>query len=434
MGHLRLVLLLLATGSPAVARVNEDPSKIARAGEVAVSVSTNGHLAADAEDAGLETLPSSAFPDLRPDGHMHGEHDLQGPTSFDDGKAREALREKRMICLVCLFSLLIAPLVMTFQAGSGSSASDSERPPSMVQDLSKSWKLVLASLSVLALGITVGKFGAGWDTITCLYFIAQVVTTVGYGDIGVEKNWMEVFMAFYILLCLLVLANLMSLVVDGLLERRVQDMEERLKRHESIGAFGDKSPLLWEVLTAVTPLVISILVGTLFFRMELELSDDGCDTYGRRRCSDMRSWSFAFYASIVSVTSVGFGDYTPKSSSGRLFLTFWIIWGVATAGFFITRMSSLLNAEEEADIESESATSIDQELFASIDTDCNGYLTRLEYTQYMLVKYGFVTHATLRQVDEKYDVMDTSKSGAVTWEMVKDAAKRLRHSAPSPST
>ncbi|MCZ6481541.1 MAG: potassium channel protein [candidate division NC10 bacterium] len=79
------------------------------------------------------------------------------------------------------------------------------------------------------------------------------------------------------------------------------------------------------VMLGVSLLILWTLVGTLGF-----ISIEG--------------WSFldAFYMTIITLSTVGFGEIHPLSSQGRLFATFLIVTGIGTAIYTFTRLGQVL--------------------------------------------------------------------------------------------
>ena len=58
----------------------------------------------------------------------------------------------------------------------------------------------------------------------------------------------------------------------------------------------------------------------------------------------IEGWSFldAFYMTIITISTVGFGEIHPLSSQGRLFASFLIMTGIGTAIYTFTRVSQAL--------------------------------------------------------------------------------------------
>jgi voltage-gated potassium channel len=47
------------------------------------------------------------------------------------------------------------------------------------------------------------------------------------------------------------------------------------------------------------------------------------------------SWVDSFYFAVVTATTVGFGDLTPETTSGKLFTTLYIVVGVGLIGTYL---------------------------------------------------------------------------------------------------
>ena len=50
------------------------------------------------------------------------------------------------------------------------------------------------------------------------------------------------------------------------------------------------------------------------------------------------SWLNAYYFSVITLTTVGYGDLTPHTAFGKLFTTFYVLIGVGIITTFITMM------------------------------------------------------------------------------------------------
>lgn len=50
------------------------------------------------------------------------------------------------------------------------------------------------------------------------------------------------------------------------------------------------------------------------------------------------SWLNAFYYVVVTLSTVGYGDITPKTNGGKLFTIFFIIFGIAIFSTLITNI------------------------------------------------------------------------------------------------
>lgn len=50
------------------------------------------------------------------------------------------------------------------------------------------------------------------------------------------------------------------------------------------------------------------------------------------------SWVNSYYFSVVTLTTVGYGDYVPKTAFGKIFDTFYILIGVGIITTFVTTL------------------------------------------------------------------------------------------------
>merc|ERR1719277_2805665 len=90
----------------------------------------------------------------------------------------------------------------------------------------------------------------------------------------------------------------------------------------------------------------AILIGTVFFATYEDCScsygitlQDGCTdgTYTECVASNgyTKSWLEACYFSIITLTTVGFGDFTPVTPLGRMLGICWMLIGVVLAANWI---------------------------------------------------------------------------------------------------
>ena len=77
------------------------------------------------------------------------------------------------------------------------------------------------------------------------------------------------------------------------------------------------SPAFWRLMNDLSVVSFFVFFGTIFFQYQ-EQEADGSDI----------NFLDAFYLSVMSVTTVGFGDYSPRSEEGRLVCVFWILFSV----------------------------------------------------------------------------------------------------------
>merc|ERR1719240_2446594 len=97
--------------------------------------------------------------------------------------------------------------------------------------------------------------------------------------------------------------------------------------------------------------------------------EDQCESTG----GAMKGWIDCFYMSVITLTTVGFGDFSPKSISGRVFGCFWMALGVGAFANFVAEFGKVfLTAQRRNQIQSSRA------IFQRIDKDGSGFLGKDE--------------------------------------------------------
>jgi voltage-gated potassium channel len=83
--------------------------------------------------------------------------------------------------------------------------------------------------------------------------------------------------------------------------------------------------------------------GVLIFGIGLIVS--GAVFYHR-----IEGWSYldSFYFCVVTLATVGYGDFTPKTAEGKVFTIFYIIFGI---GAFLAFVNTIITSTQEKRIE-----------------------------------------------------------------------------------
>jgi len=275
------------------------------------------------------------------------------------------------------------------------------------------------TLALTLLWVLVGIGGTMWAQgltfITAAYVVVQIITTIGYGDIPVNAT-MHWFMTFYVIFGLCVAANAVNDVFSALLEKSQEKLRKRMKEMEENVRKGNKKENriqgshheLNEFLAATGIFTVFVVGGALFYMLYESCTcsygvsavggciEDTCDATGGYQ----KDFAKSIYMSVITLTTVGFGDFTPRSEVGRVIGFFWMIAGVLSFGNFVTAFGAWVGAAFKKD----HSSSFGREIFDSIDKDGNGFLTRGEFMSWMLIKEGIVSSD---QIDQFYNLFDT---------------------------
>jgi len=212
--------------------------------------------------------------------------------------------------------------------------------------------------------------------IECIYLMSQVITTVGYGDITPAKPRGQVFVGLYVLMSLFVIAMLVSDLVAHVMDhaqkyhqklaskvtQRVEEEEEKAEEEaaaaaEENAATPSESPTepkknrpkgkalerqrtkaAEELLQKIEKPSFGPLVGSLscfaFFAITWIF-------FFHFYPGEGKTWLQAIYMSVITLSTVGFGAFTPNTEGGKVFAAFWMIFGSAALVSVVTSFTEL---------------------------------------------------------------------------------------------
>lgn len=290
-------------------------------------------------------------------------------------------------------------------------------------------RLAFFTATWVVLGVTVGTRIEGWTLLTSCYVFVQIVTTIGYGDITVQEPQMKLFMAFYVMVCILLVAGFFSDSVNQIIQHQSKSFMRHLKKAgekaegatdepaKQIFSMGQEHRTAMPVIIAGLVFAFFVFVGTMFYGTRESCSCSYGATYIKgcieAQCHStggaVKSWIDSFYMSVITLTTVGFGDFSPKSISGRIFGCFWMALGVGSFANFVAEFGkAFLTAQRKANIMSS------KEIFSRIDKDGSGFLALHEFREFALLKWGLVEPEQMAGIDALFKQIDKSGDGSVS--------------------
>jgi len=315
---------------------------------------------------------------------------------------------------------------------------------------------VVLPVALILTGIAVLHVAEGWPLVTCVYVMVQIVTTIGYGDFTVTHTGTKIFMGIYVILALIILAYYFNKFVSGMVEGESSAMTSYLQRLEdeqddevdTTEAAERKYGDLNNAIVGTLAFFMVLSAGVVFYRFFEHCSCSyglgrvsGCDdSSGFDTCAAsggyVKGFADAFYMSSITLTTIGFGDYQPRTVEGRLFGIAWMLIGVASTGMFLSSVSTyFFESERKAFYDQrDMVSSLDREEFNKIDRDGNGTLSKGEYLAYTLVKYTGVSEECIEEIMKEYSRIDKGGTNAVTWEMLHQRQKEIVAKRASKAT
>ena len=264
-------------------------------------------------------------------------------------------------------------------------------------------------VSYLLLGATafwlLERDAQGWNWWDGCYFATVTLTTVGYGDLVPTTVGAKFFAVFYILLGLSLVASSVGMMTASV-EEKVEEAEEEVATADRVSKGRER---MARVFAAVGTLLLLALIGLLFVHF-----------------NEGFAWSDSFYWAFVTLSSVGYGDLTIAKESTRIFLIFYIFFGVAaTASALGTFAQVWGEIEEENHTNAFIERGVSEAMIREIDDSGDCSVDKWEFMSYMLVKTGKVAPDDIKKVEEVFNLLDVDQSGEIDLEDVR-RQQRLR--------
>jgi len=309
-----------------------------------------------------------------------------------------------------------------------------------VQEVANPTKWSMLGMSLfccawLALGIGAGVVIEGWSVLTAAYVIVQIITTIGFGDITVTSQRMRFFCTIYVLATICIVASIIMNLLDRFIQSEADMIRSTMRRVEARRLanveneeqarriFGKYNALI----VSFVPFLLFVSFGTVFYRLYEPCT---CSTGPRmvEGCVEgptceatggyMKTWIDALYMSVITMTTVGFGDVTPKSQLGEFLALGWMVFGVAVTAHFVGNVGKMLMDENARQLKLDR---VSQDIFRSIDLSRTGTLSPIEFRTYALIKFGLVAQEDLDSIDQLFKSIDLDHDGQLSFAEIQEA-------------
>lgn len=292
-------------------------------------------------------------------------------------------------------------------------------------------RLVLATivLAWLACGALVFS-SMDLGPVRTFYLMVQIITTVGYGDFVPETQGQKLACTAVVLSSALLVANIVMAFVSDLEDKigdevasDMRSMTHRIEDHirageEQRASMGGDCPTeelvrpnnmalqqqeqrrkrtFRELRISSSIFIFCLAAGVVFFRLV-----DACSTH---ECEDdenhVHTWTDALYLSVITMTTVGFGDIVPQSKVGQTFSALWMMVGVAVTVRLLGSVSSVIDHTLRADVQ----VQMTRQLFHESDENGDGQLDVLEFMKLQFVQNGLVSKDQFESVRSQFKLV-----------------------------
>merc|ERR1711865_721687 len=133
------------------------------------------------------------------------------------------------------------------------------------------------------------------------------------------------------------------------------------------------------------------------------------------------SWVNSFYWSVLTLTTVGYGDFVPDGTAQRVTGGLFVIFGTSIMALSVTQLMAILIASFQRDELIKYVTPpLTQEALDALDVSGSWAetgdvaITRDHYVRFMLIRGGFVDPEVIEDFDDSFDRLDADGNGVLT--------------------
>lgn len=248
--------------------------------------------------------------------------------------------------------------------------------------------------------------------IECCYFMTQVITTVGYGDITPVFPRGQIFVGIYVLISFFVIALLISemqtIVVQkvtlykDILKTKVGKVRSEESKALRAVEFKPEQPSLVNLAAPAILFALIALAWIVFFHFYP---------------GEEKLWTEACYMVLITLTTVGFGAVTPVTEGGMLFSAFFMFIGTAALVSTVTNFSTYTlqrTAWEEWD-----PKQFKRDLKAlRVNLAEDGELSELDFVTFALVQKHLVSKEQMDSIKAAYAAIKPAEGSKIDIEHV----------------
>jgi len=250
--------------------------------------------------------------------------------------------------------------------------------------------------------------------VECIYFMAQVITTVGYGDVTPAKPRGQVFVGVYVLGALFIIAMLVSEMTTVIVSKAQSHMQT-LRDHDPSTPRSERDPSLREYIFQPRPSAKPLLISLAVFAV----IDIAWIMFFTLHPGEGKTLFQAIYMSVITLSTVGFGYFTPVTEVGMIFGAFMMFFGAGALGAVISNFTALmvqLNQWERVHKETGKTA-----VAALLKTQLNGAneVTELQFMRFLLLQCSAVSERDLNRISKLFRSLDPEK-GKVALTTVED--------------
>ncbi|BFG23771.1 hypothetical protein CerSpe_100450 [Prunus speciosa] len=251
--------------------------------------------------------------------------------------------------------------------------------------------------------------------VDALYFCIVTMCTIGYGDIAPTTPFTKIFACVFVLFGFgfidILLSGVVNFVLDlqenmiltgiqmGQAQAQAQAHSHRFSARDYIvDVAKGRMRIRLKVGLALGVVVLSIGMGALVLCFVENLN-----------------WIDSIYLSVMSVTTVGYGDRAFKTVQGRLFAAVWLLFStLAVARAFMYLAEARVDKRHRRIIKWVLDRDITVQDLLAANINDHGFISKSEYVIHKLKEMGKIGEKDILQICNQFSKLDQNHSGKIT--------------------
>ncbi|KAK7379103.1 hypothetical protein VNO80_04556 [Phaseolus coccineus] len=268
----------------------------------------------------------------------------------------------------------------------------------------------------LCVGVAIYSFNrdrfSGIEThpvVDALYFCIVTMCTIGYGDIAPLTPLTKVFACVFVLVGF----GFIDILLSGLVNFVLDVQENMILTGLQMGATGREG-------FSARNYIVDVVKGRMRIRLKVGLALGVvvlCIGIGSLVLYFVEGldWVDSIYLSVMSVTTVGYGDRAFKTLPGRLFAAIWLLFStLMVARAFLYLAEARINRRHRRMANKVLQREITVEDLLAADINHTGFISKSEYVIFKLKEMGKIHEKDVLQICDQFRKLDPSNCGKIT--------------------
>jgi len=245
--------------------------------------------------------------------------------------------------------------------------------------------------------------------VECIYFMSQVITTVGYGDIVPAKVRGQIFVGLYVLGALFIIAMLVSDVTnhvalaahkyrETLMGSMANDLMGKHKCKHDVSSARRRASSVHDLIAPVTPSTRPLMASLASF----VVIDLLWIIFFSNFPGEEKTMFQALYMSVITLSTVGLGAFTPLTEEGMIFGAFFMLFGSAALVSSVTNFCTLVVRMNEYERFNTNSKKKAANHLKEVVGDTNK-VTQMQFFEWAVLSQKLMTESQIRGILESFE-------------------------------